>query len=214
VKRFTQLDDEGWKISVHFWNLQTHGLRTCVCTTKAGVASSNSKLQITEVMTPASKQDVHKKALPDESLAEPLDSLGIELSRISAEIQSINSGFQAQMQQVLADNRAMLEKQYEARVDQCIDELRERMRVELRSEIQNELRQEMAKRTTHTAQMTAEVERINREIELVGEEITKMLDDPSVELSKVMRKHTKQAELKAYLDGLRFAINKESDSTL
>ena len=164
-------------------------------------------------MTPTSK-DAHKKTSPDDSLAEPLGSLGIELSRISAEIQSINSGFQAQMQQVLADNRALLERQYEARVDQCIDELRERVRVEIRSEIESELRQETAKRTAHTAQMKAEIERINREIETVGEEITKMLEDPSVELSKVMRKHTKQAELKSYLDGLRFAIVNESNSTL
>jgi hypothetical protein len=33
-----------------------------------------------------------------------------------------------------------------------------------------------------------------------------MLDDPSVELSRVMRKRTEQAERRAYLNGLRFSL--------
>ena len=33
-----------------------------------------------------------------------------------------------------------------------------------------------------------------------------MLDDPSIELSCVMRKRAEHAELKAYLDGLRFSV--------
>ena len=160
-------------------------------------------------MTPAF-QDAHKRSsLPDDSLAEPLDSLGVELGRISAEIQSINSGFQAHMQQVLAETRTTFQRHYEARLDQCIDQVRDQMRLVARTEIENEFRQETARRADHINAVKKEIERINSEIEGVSEEITRMLEDPSVELSKVMRKHTKQAELKAYLDGLRFAIGSE-----
>ena len=45
-------------------------------------------------VTPTSR-DIKKDAqAPDDVLREPLDSLSIEMSRISAEIQSINSGFE------------------------------------------------------------------------------------------------------------------------
>src|SRR5262249_4425827 len=149
----------------------------------------------------------HRKGrLPEDSLGEPLDSLAIELGRISAEIQSINSGFQVHMQQVLAETRSTFEKQFETRVDQCVDQLRDQMRVEIRTELETEFRKQTAERDAHLETVKRQIEKINSEIEAIGDEITKMLADPSVELSKVMRKHTKQAELKAYLDGLRFAI--------
>ena len=44
------------------------------------------------------------------------------------------------------------------------------------------------------------------QIQGVSKEIAAMLDDASIELSKVMRKRTEQAELKAYLDGLLFSV--------
>ena len=110
------------------------------------------------LMTPISHDSQKKAILPDDSLGEPLDSLGIELGRISAEIQSINSGFQAHMQQVLAETRAAFEKHYEARLDRCIDDLRERMRLEIRVELERELQEKAAKRTAQIAAVNAEIE--------------------------------------------------------
>jgi len=160
-------------------------------------------------MTPASKNTYNRGVLPKDSLGEPLDSLSIELGRISAEIQSINSGFQAHMQQVLLETRTSFESHFQTRLDQCIDEVRERIRLDVRSEIEREYQAEAAKRQAHIAIVNKEIERINSEMDMVGDEITKMLEDPSVELSKVMRKHTKQAELKAYLGGLRVGLGED-----
>ena len=70
----------------------------------------------------ATPLDGKKEIHPIEaSLNESLDGLCMELSRISAEILSINSGFQDQMQQALDDLRENLEKQYQDRLKQALD---------------------------------------------------------------------------------------------
>jgi hypothetical protein len=51
-----------------------------------------------------------------------------------------------------------------------------------------------------------EIARIAVQLELVGQEIDSMLEDPGVELSRVIRKKAEQSELTAYLDGLRFSV--------
>src|SRR5213593_1964266 len=48
-------------------------------------------------MTPTLQEAKSDLDLSEDSMREPLDSLSIELTRISAEIQSINSGFQEKM---------------------------------------------------------------------------------------------------------------------
>src|SRR5436190_16866915 len=71
----------------------------------------------------ATPLDGKKEIHPIEaSLNESLDGLCMELSRISAEILSINSGFQDQMQQALDDLRENLEKQYQDRLKQALDQ--------------------------------------------------------------------------------------------
>src|SRR5258708_6035653 len=79
-------------------------------------------------MTPTSRDSIVEQAVPEEFLHEPLDSLSIELGRISAEIQSIHSGFQAQMQQTLVLMRKAMEKQYREKFDRAAVELREQLR--------------------------------------------------------------------------------------
>ena len=158
-------------------------------------------------MTPTSRDAKQETALPEDSLGEPLDSLSIELGRISAEIQSINSGFQAQMQQVLAETRAAIEKQYRARFEKTVDEMREQVRLEVKDELEKDFQEELAKRISHLDDVKKEIDRVAAKLEGVAKEIAAMLDDPSIELSKVMRKRTEQAELRAYLDGLRFSIS-------
>ena len=54
-----------------------------------------------------------------------------------------------------------------------------------------------------------EIERVLAQIDGVTGKIAAMLDDPSIKLSKVMRKRTEQAELRAYLDGLRFSLGQQ-----
>lgn len=144
--------------------------------------------------------------MPENSFAEPLGGLTIELDRISAEIQSINSGFQAQMQQVISEVRSAIESEYRVRFDRSIEELRGQIHAQVKDELQKEFEEEFAKRIEHLGDVQKEIERVATKLEGVAKEIATMLDDPSIELSKVMRKRTEQAELKAYLDGLRFSI--------
>ena len=90
-------------------------------------------------MTPTARDILNKDAaVPEESLQEPLDSLSIELGRISAEIQSINSGFQAQMEQSLAQTRDALEKQYQGRLEESLGNLREQIRVQIEEDLRKD----------------------------------------------------------------------------
>src|SRR5439155_13255448 len=132
-------------------------------------------------------------AVPEESLHEPLDSLSIELGRISAEIQSINSGFQAQMEQALNQTREGLEKQYQGRLEESLQNLREQIRSQIEGELRKDFETELQARVAHVGEVQKEIERITMQLEGVAKEISAMLDDPSIELSKVMRKRTQQA---------------------
>ena len=130
----------------------------------------------------------------EEPFREPLSSLSVELQRISAEIQSINSGFQAQIQQAIAETQATLELQYARRLEKALGEAR------------MEFEMELERRLSSFKQVKPEMQRVSAQLNSIAAEVTKMIDDPNVELSKVMRKKTEHAELKAYFDGLRFAL--------
>jgi hypothetical protein len=65
----------------------------------------------------------------------------------------------------------------------------------------------------HLADIQEEMKRAAAQLEKVESEIGAMLDDPFVELSKVMRKRAEQSDLKAYLAGLRFSAGKKSAET-
>ena len=159
-----------------------------------------------QYVTPTTR-DTEKEALSsDDLLREPLDSLSIELSRISAEIQSINSGFQSQMQQMVALVRDSIENEYRVRMERALNEVREQTRQETEQELRKDFEAELHARIEHLGDVQTEIERVRTQSDGVTKEIAAMLDDPSVELSRVMRKRTEQAELKAYLEGLRFSI--------
>jgi iron-sulfur cluster repair protein YtfE (RIC family) len=160
-------------------------------------------------MTPTSRDSKKEAALGQDSLHEPLDSLSIELSRISAEIQSINSGFQAGMQQAIVDARVAIEKEYQGRLEKAMDQIREQLRSEVHDELKKAFEFELQERIARLNDVRAEVERVSGQLEVVTKEITTMLDDPSIDLSRVMQKRKEQAELKAYLDGLRFSIGED-----
>jgi hypothetical protein len=157
-------------------------------------------------VTPTTRETNKETLLPDDILREPLDSLGIELGRISAEIHSINSGFQAQMDQVVAQVRESIENEYRLRTENSLKEIREQIRSETEEQLRKDFEAELHSRISHLVEVEKEIERVRMQLEGVTKEITEMLDDPSIELSKVMRKRSHQAELKAYLDGLRFSI--------
>ena len=163
-------------------------------------------------MTPTSREPTDEFPSAD-TLHDPLDSLSIELSRISAEIQSINSGFQAQMQQSLAKTSAALENQYRAQFEQSMHELREQVAIQVREELRAKFEAELERHYAHATDVQKEIQqeitRVTALLHGVAREIAAMLDDPSIELSRLMRKRTEQAELKSYLEGLRFVTVKK-----
>src|ERR1700692_4250842 len=110
-------------------------------------------------MTPASRETQKDAAMPEESLHEPLDSLSIELGRISAEIQSINSGFQAHMEQAIAQTREAFERQYQERVDRCVSELREQLRSTIEDDLRKEFETKLQARIAHLTDVQKEIER-------------------------------------------------------
>jgi len=160
-------------------------------------------------MTPTSIDRQNEPAVNHHSLQEPLDSLSIELGRISAEIQSINSGFQVQMQQVFAETRAALESKYKAEFDKALLDAREQVRDQLTEELRKNFEAEMKERLGHLETVHAEMIRVTAQLEGVAGEIATMLDDPTIELSRVIRKRSEQAELKAYLAGLSFSLREK-----
>jgi hypothetical protein len=144
----------------------------------------------------STRPDKKKEISPTEaSLDESLDGLCLELSRISAEILSINAGFQDQMQQALGDFRDDLEKQYQDRLKQPVDQTPKKS-----SGNQGE----------QFVKARKEIERIGQQMAGIEKEISTMLDDPNIELAKVIRKRSELAALKSYLDGLRFVLGETS----
>jgi hypothetical protein len=167
-------------------------------------------LALEQHVTPISRDTKEEAPLADAALHEPLDSLSIELSRISAEIQSINSGFQVHMEQVVAQVRESIENEYRARMERSLSEVREQIRQETEKELRKVFDAELRSRIEHLDEVTKEVEHVRIQIENVTKEIDGMLDDPTIELSRVMRKRTEHAKLKAYLDGLRFSTGDQA----
>jgi hypothetical protein len=147
-----------------------------------------------------------KKGAPSEAgLNESLDGLSIELGRISAEILSINSSFQAQMQQALADLQENLDMQYKERLNKALDQMREKAGAEARESLGQELKKDLAgKQVGQFDKAKKEIARIGKQMEDIEKDIAGMLDDPNIELAKVIRKRSELVELKAYLNGLRF----------
>src|SRR5437764_295113 len=84
--------------------------------------------------------------IPGAAINEPLDFLSLELRRISAEIQSINSGFQAQMQDVLEQTRAAVEKQYQAKLATSLEGIRQQLRIVVEAELRKEFEAELQAR--------------------------------------------------------------------
>jgi predicted nuclease with TOPRIM domain len=140
---------------------------------------------------PELSDNLEQNSQAEEPLREPLANLAIELTRVSAELQSINAGFQAQILQALADVQRAMETEFKVRLDR-----------ELRA-----TREELISRLDA---LEAEIQRVSKLLESIGAEIAMMIDDPNTELSKVMRKKSEESVLRSYLDGLKFAAGTSS----
>jgi hypothetical protein len=124
---------------------------------------------------------------------EPVATSGVELGRISAEIQSVSAGFQAQLLQALAEMREAMEREFNSRLEQETEAVRAGLLLQ-------------------SADGTKEIDRITAQLDAISSEISAMVDDPDVELSLIMRKKAEESILRAYLDGLKFSLGLPSSS--
>jgi hypothetical protein len=155
------------------------------------LASTLLQLRIHMVPTLDSSETIAAEPkVSDEAFREPVSSLTDELARISAEIQSINSGFQTQLNAALRETHRQI-------------------REEMQQEFEKELEKELEKRMPRIKEIHLEMDRAMAALETVSKEIDGLLDDHGTDLSQIIRKKAIQAELKAYLDGLKFAISSD-----
>lgn len=115
----------------------------------------------------------------------------------------LETDYQGQFQQAMADAHAALENHYRVRIEKAIEESREQLAVEITEKVRKEYEAELHKRISYLEEVRLEIARIAGLLKNSTAEINKMIEDPSVQLSLVMRKKIEQSELQAYLAGLR-----------
>jgi ABC-type transporter Mla subunit MlaD len=102
--------------------------------------------------------------------------------------------------------------QWETERGRLSTELERLARVQAATQAEAEKAFAAAKSATASAAKvaTTDTETINKEIERIDglvKEVTALIEDPTTELSTVIRKNVERAELESYLRGLRFALN-------
>jgi len=160
-------------------------------------------------MTPISEEMQTDKHSTDEPLSEPVSSLSVELRRISAEILSINSNFQDQLEHALRDTHQVIENHYKQEFENALARIRDEVRSQLEAELRKEFEAELDRRVSHAGRLRNEVANVQAQLDAVMIEIKSLLEDPNAELSRVMRKRAEQVELQSYLHGLRYALGDE-----
>jgi len=132
-----------------------------------------------------------------------------ELSRLQADLEEAQEEIK-RLERHLAESRDsvgtdvvnQLRREYDERIVEIIQE-RDRLSEELK------MGATVSSNGTHgnsldTTTLDAEV----RRIEVMIEEIAKLIDDPETELSTVIRKNVQRAELDAYLKGILFSLGR------
>jgi len=164
-----------------------------------------------------------KEPLPEEQgqLREPLSDLTVELTRVSAEILSINAGFQSQLQQALTDMQRAVEADFTIRLEREVHAIREKyaesliesqrvMDADFALRVERAVREAGEKISLDIAARQQEIDRVTALLDTIAGEITALLDDPHAELSGVMRKRSEETVLRSYLDGLKFSASSSS----
>ncbi len=155
---------------------------------------------------------------PADPFVEPLSLLVSEVSGITDQIQEIQRSHLKRMESAAAQLRdqitADLKNQHRAEFQSGIQVLREEFEARLRlataqweaerQSLSNEI--EDLRRHSNSSKLAQEVEQTEAALEALQKKIQAMLDDPTVELSRVMQENARQQQLQAYLNGLKFNV--------
>jgi len=159
---------------------------------------------------------------PVDVFVEPLSLLSSDLAQIAARIQSLENAYSARMAAAAAQLEEALREKITASLQQRLDgELQEGTRV-IRAEFDERMRQATDQWTTERQSLMKEIASLRaiadrRELsteiaqtETALSELRNRLDaianDPTVSASKLLRATAREAELQAYLNGLRFKV--------
>src|SRR6058998_1559227 len=145
---------------------------------------------------------------------EALSLLASELSGIAARIQELERSHLERMETAAAKLRdqiaAHLQNQHRAEFQSGIHVLREEFEERLRlATAQWEAeRQSLLNQARHrnSSKLAREVEQTEATLQALQQKIQAMLNDPTVELSRVMQEKARQQHLQAYLKGLKFDV--------
>src|SRR5216117_4152407 len=163
--------------------------------------------------------DVSELTMPQpDPLVEALSLFASESSGIAARIQELERSHLERMETAAATLRdqiaAHLQNQHRAEFQSGIQVLREEFEARLRlataqweaerQSLSNEI--EDLRRHSNSSKLAQEVEQTEAALEALQKKIQAMLDDPTVELSRVMQENARQQQLQAYLNGLKFSV--------
>jgi hypothetical protein len=159
---------------------------------------------------------------------EPLSVLSSDLAQIAARIQSLETAHSVRMEAAAARLEEALREKITASLQQRLDgEFQEGTRV-IRAEFDERMRQATDQWTTERQSLMKEIAslRANADRRELSTEIAQtetalselrnrldaIADDPTVSASKLLRATAREAELQAYLNGLRFKAGIPSES--
>ena len=160
--------------------------------------------------------DVSELTMPQpDPLVEALSLFASESSGIAARIQELERSHLERMETAAAKLREQiavdLKNQHRVELQSGIQVIREEYEQQLRlataqweAERQS-LSQDLA-RHRNASKLSQEVEQTEAALETLQKTIQTMLDNPTVDLSRVMQENARQQQLQAYLKGLKFDV--------
>lgn len=164
------------------------------------------------------------KGLPATVLA-PLKHLAVDLNRITEAVAKLESGHVGSLrtaigrfrETLMTEIEGIIKKDGDSQLKTAMLVIREEFDARIQAttaEFQAEkerLAKELAelKRDESRQELQAEIDRTSRILSDIAEEMARMLEDPDIELTKVITENAAQNELRAYMRGLVYQLNRD-----
>jgi len=148
------------------------------------------------------QEDQNVKRVEEAPTPDPLLQMFLEFTsdvqrRLLSEMQSAMKAHEPKFQAVYSELRDSVHRELQQKLDEEVD-------IRLRQEMQEQM-QLRDKLATELSNKEAEYESMNRET-------TEMIENPDVEIAKIVRRTARQRELKAYIRGLKYQQGDEEES--
>jgi hypothetical protein len=158
------------------------------------------------------------------TVLEPLKHLAVDLNRITEAVAKVENGHVGNLRTAIARFRetlmtevqGIIKKDGDAQMKTAMLIVREEFDAHIQAttaEFQAEkerLTKELdeLKRGGSSEELQAEIDRTSRILSEIAEEMARMLEDPDIELAKVVKENAAQNELRAYMRGLMYQLNR------